>query len=114
MRKVIAVAVALLIVLSLPRLLDAIIESGRQLFGSVTWWMFWRDGYQAPAALDDDGNGWLEGNELAGIAIWRDLNGNGVCDPSEIISLRTPEFFASPSAPSGTRAASLSMPRGFN
>jgi hypothetical protein len=64
------------------------IESGRQLFGSVSWWMFWRDGYQAMAALDDDGNGWLEGDELAGIAIWRDINGNGVCDPGEMISLR--------------------------
>jgi len=64
------------------------IESGRQLFGSVTWWLFWRDGYAALAALDDDGNGWLEGKELAGIAIWRDLNGNGVCDPGEVISLR--------------------------
>jgi len=64
------------------------IESGRQLFGSVTWWMFWRDGYQALAALDDDGDGWLEGKELQGIAIWRDANGNGVCDPGEVISLR--------------------------
>jgi hypothetical protein len=63
------------------------IDSGRQLFGSVTWWMFWRDGYQALAALDDDGNGWLEGNELAGIAVWRDVNGNGVCDAGEVISL---------------------------
>jgi hypothetical protein len=64
------------------------IESGRQLFGSVTWWLFWRDGYAALAALDNDGNGWLEGDELAGIAIWRDSNGNGVCDPGEVISLR--------------------------
>ncbi len=64
------------------------IASGRQLFGSVTWWMFWRDGYAALAALDDDGNGWLEGDELTGIAIWRDVNGNGVCDPGEVISLR--------------------------
>jgi hypothetical protein len=64
------------------------IESGRQLFGSVTWWMFWRDGYHALAALDDDGNGWLEGNELQGIAIWRDANGNGVCDPGEVIALQ--------------------------
>jgi hypothetical protein len=64
------------------------IASGRQLFGSVTWWMFWRDGYQALAALDDDGNGWLEGKELQGIAIWRDTNGNGICDPGEVISLR--------------------------
>ena len=50
--------------------------------------MFWRDGYAALAALDDDGNGWLEGDELAGIAIWRDINGNGVCDPGEAISLQ--------------------------
>ena len=50
--------------------------------------MFWRDGYAALAALDDDGNGWLEGDELTGIAIWRDVNGNGVCDPGEVISLR--------------------------
>jgi len=64
------------------------IESGRQLGGSVTWWMFWRDGYAALAALDDDGNGWLEGDELAGMAIWRDINGNGVCDPGEVISLQ--------------------------
>jgi hypothetical protein len=64
------------------------IESGRQLFGSVTWWLFWRDGYAALAALDNDGNGWLEGDELAGIAIWRDVNGDGVCDPGEVISLR--------------------------
>jgi hypothetical protein len=64
------------------------IDSGRQLFGSVTWWMFWRDGYAALAALDDDGNGWLEGDELAGIAIWRDINENGVCDPGEVIPLR--------------------------
>ncbi|HTQ86475.1 MAG TPA: hypothetical protein VMI93_09705 [Candidatus Solibacter sp.] len=64
------------------------IVSGRQLFGNATWWMFWRDGYQALAALDDDGNGWLEGSELAGIAVWRDLNGNGICDPGEVISLR--------------------------
>jgi hypothetical protein len=64
------------------------IESGRQLFGSVTWWMFWRDGYAALAALDDNGNGWLEGDELAGIAIWRDVNGDGVCDSGEVIPLR--------------------------
>ena len=30
------------------------VTSGRQLFGSVTWWMFWNDAYQALAALDDD------------------------------------------------------------
>jgi hypothetical protein len=43
------------------------IESGLQLFGSVTWWMFWKDGYQPLAALDDNGDGWLSGEELQGI-----------------------------------------------
>jgi hypothetical protein len=60
------------------------ITSGRQLFGSVTWWMFWRDGYEALRALDDDGDGWLRGKELAGIAVWRDRNGNGVSEKGEV------------------------------
>jgi hypothetical protein len=61
------------------------IVSGRQLFGSRTWQMFWRNGYEALAALDDDGNGWLEGRELAGIAVWFDRNGNGRSDTGEVI-----------------------------
>ena len=60
------------------------ITSGRQLFGSVTWWVFWRNGYEALAALDNDANGKLTGSELEGIAIWRDANGNGVCEPGEV------------------------------
>lgn len=64
------------------------ITSGRQLLGSVTWWMFWRNGYEALAALDDDGNGWLEGQELKGIAIWHDRNGNGVSETGEVLPLK--------------------------
>ncbi len=60
------------------------ITSGRQLFGSVTWWMFWRDGYEALRALDDDGDGWLRSKELAGIAVWCDRNGNGVSEKGEV------------------------------
>lgn len=63
------------------------IVSGRQLFGSATWSMFWRDGYAALAALDDDGDGWLAGRELAGLAVWCDANGNGVSDEGEVGSL---------------------------
>jgi hypothetical protein len=63
------------------------IDSGLQLFGSVTWWMFWRDGYQALAALDDNRDGWLSGAELDGIAVWIDRNQNGHSDPGEVISL---------------------------
>ncbi|MDW8029008.1 MAG: hypothetical protein RMK94_11520 [Armatimonadota bacterium] len=63
------------------------INSGLQLFGSVTWWMFWRDGYEALAALDDDGNGWLEGKELDGIFVWHDKNSNGVSEQGEVLSI---------------------------
>lgn len=60
------------------------IHSGLQLFGSVSFWVFWRDGYQALAALDDDGDGELSGDELTGLALWRDLDGDGVSDPDEV------------------------------
>lgn len=64
------------------------IASGRQLFGSVTWAMFWRDGYEPLAALDDDRDGWLSGRELAGLAVWRDRNGNGISDRGEVSPLQ--------------------------
>lgn len=63
------------------------ITSGKQLFGSVTWWMFWRDGYAAMAALDDNHDGWLAGHELAGLALWFDRNQDGVSGPGEVIPL---------------------------
>ncbi len=61
------------------------ITSGRQLFGSVTWWIFWGDGYEPLALLDDDGDGWVAGRELAGLAVWRDRDGDGRSDPGEVI-----------------------------
>lgn len=64
------------------------ITSGRQLFGNATWWMFFRDGYEALGALDDDNNGWLESKETKGLAIWRDVNSNGVSDKGEVLPLR--------------------------
>ncbi len=60
------------------------IRSGRQLIGSVTWWLFWENGYTVLRALDDDRNGWLEGVELDGLAAWQDSNGNGVSDDGEV------------------------------
>jgi hypothetical protein len=63
------------------------IESGLQLFGTATWWMFWRDGFQALSALDDNHDGWLSGAELTGVAVWTDRNQNGRSDPGEVISL---------------------------
>ncbi len=63
------------------------IESGLQLFGNVTFWMFWGTGYDALRALDDDGDGLLRGPELAGLAVWRDADGDGVSRKDELLSL---------------------------
>ena len=60
------------------------VNSGRQLFGAVTFSMFWDNGYQALATLDNNGDGQLSGDELRGLALWRDLNRNGMAEPDEI------------------------------
>jgi len=60
------------------------ITSGLQMFGNVTFWIFWKDGYDALSSLDDNGDGILSGDELHGLALWQDQNGNGICDPGEL------------------------------
>ena len=60
------------------------IVSGQQLFGSVTWWISWENGYQPLAMLDNDGDGWLAGKEMNGLAVWVDVNANGISDPGEV------------------------------
>lgn len=63
---------------------EGTITSGTRMFGNVSFWLFWDDGYRALAALDDDRNGRLEGAELAGLALWRDADSDGVSDPGEV------------------------------
>jgi hypothetical protein len=63
------------------------IASGRQLFGTGTWWMLFEDGYAALDALDDTRDGTLAGGELDGLAAWFDRNGNGVSDAGEVVAL---------------------------
>lgn len=86
-----------------------VVKSGLQLFGTATWWMFWRDGYAALAALDDNRDGWLSGAELSGIAVWIDGNQNGRSDPGEVISLQSAGInrvrVAAPQAPCGIEFA---------
>ncbi|HEX4999122.1 MAG TPA: tetratricopeptide repeat protein [Terriglobia bacterium] len=60
------------------------VDSALRLFGNVTFWMFWDNGYQALATLDDDHNGVLSGAELNDLAVWRDTNTNGVADAGEV------------------------------
>jgi hypothetical protein len=66
---------------------DGQVTSGLQLFGSVTFWLFWNDGYEALATLDDNADGQLSGAELQHLALWRDANGNGISEPGELTSL---------------------------
>jgi hypothetical protein len=49
--------------------------------------MFWKNGYEPLAALDNNGDGWLTGTELNGIAVWQDRNGNGRSDKGEVIPM---------------------------
>lgn len=63
------------------------IESGCSLFGNATWWMFFRNGYEALSTLDSDGNGWLEKRELEGIRIWIDGDQDGRSRPCEVVDL---------------------------
>jgi len=60
------------------------ITSALQLFGSVTFWMFWDNGFDALASLDNNGDGQLRGAELTSLAIWQDKNANGRSDAGEV------------------------------
>jgi hypothetical protein len=68
----------------LPRDGSRRVDSGLQLFGGCTWWVFWSDGYAPLAALDDDGDGALRGRELANLGVWRDEDSDGQSDPGEV------------------------------
>ncbi|MFO0804154.1 MAG: hypothetical protein U0791_13655, partial [Gemmataceae bacterium] len=63
------------------------IDSALQMFGGVTFWLFWETGYDAMAALDDNRDGILSGQELDGLALWHDTNTNGLCEPGEVKSV---------------------------
>jgi hypothetical protein len=60
------------------------ITSALQMFGNVTFWIFWHDGYDALGSLDADGDSVLRGAELHGLALWHDRNGNGVSEAGEV------------------------------
>lgn len=89
------------------------ITSGKQLFGSVTWWIFWKNGYEPLAALDDNHDGYLSGKELAGIGIWQDKNGNGRSDSGEVISLRKRGVVRVSVRPIGLQEGVLWHPQGI-
>jgi hypothetical protein len=89
------------------------IGSGRQLFGSVTWWMFFPDGYRALDALDDDRNGELSGDELSGLALWFDRNSDGISDPGEVRPIEETAIEAISTRPLSREGDALLNPYGL-
>ena len=51
------------------------ITSGLQLFGSVTFWLFWENGYDALRSLDDNGDGAIAGADRHRLGAQRDQVG---------------------------------------
>jgi hypothetical protein len=60
------------------------VNSALELFGNVTFWLFWDNGYQALRTLDDNFDGSVQGSELDGLALWRDANRNGLAELGEV------------------------------
>lgn len=83
------------------------IDSGRRLFGNATWWMLWSNAYEAMAALDDDGDGWLRGSELKGLGVWTDRNQNGRSEPGEVVAIGRTEIVALRTKSTGSIGLSL-------
>ncbi len=77
------------------------ITSGRQMFGSATWWMFFKNGYRALDILDDTRDGWLAAGELEGLSVWFDRNADGVSDPGEVLPVAALGITAIATRPNG-------------
>lgn len=61
------------------------VRSGVDLVGARSWSASWSDGFEALRALDHNHDGELTGEELGGLALWRDLNGDGLSEPDEVM-----------------------------
>lgn len=58
--------------------------TGADLFGNVTWFGNWNDGYEPLALLDANKDGHLSGGELDGLSIWLDANTDAIVQPGEM------------------------------
>ncbi|MBL8551728.1 MAG: hypothetical protein JNJ73_17200 [Hyphomonadaceae bacterium] len=88
------------------------VRSGFDLIGARTWAVFWRDGFEALASLDDDRSGEVAGEELGGLALWRDANRNGISDPGEVRPLRAHGIVALSTRGASVRPDLISAPGG--
>jgi len=64
---------------------DGRVESALQLFGTAGGYV---DGYEKLSIVcDKDNNGWVEGEELKGLMLWKDANNNAICESGELMTL---------------------------
>lgn len=89
------------------------LENARSMFGSASGWFFFPDGYRVLAALDDDGDGWLRGAELAGIAVWFDRDSDGLSDLGEVIPIEALAIVGLATHATGQDGRSLVNPLGL-
>lgn len=80
---------------------DGRIASGRELFGSVTWWLFFSNGYRALDVLDDNRDGFLTAGELKGICVWFDRDGDGQSGAGEVVPVESLGVAAIATRPTG-------------
>jgi len=71
---------------------NGFIDGGQELFGDATQLAdgsLAQDGFQALAALDQDGDGWVSAADagFGQLSVWRDANQDGVADAGEVLSL---------------------------
>jgi hypothetical protein len=90
------------------------INSGRQMFGSVSWWLFFSDGYHALDALDDNRDRRLSGSELDGISVWFDRNSNGRSEPGEVVPVQDVQVAAIAVKSAGYESNSPMNPAGIS
>jgi len=65
---------------------DGSVTDANNLFGTAGGY---RDGYEKMSIiLDKDKNGWVEGEELEGLYIWKDKNSDAVCDKGELTNIK--------------------------
>ena len=92
---------------------SGVIDSGQQMFGSYTWQIFWRDGYEAMSVLDADDNGILEEAELDRLSVWFDRDGNGVSSPGEVVPVNLLEIAGLRTQATSKGANHVSNPNGL-
>jgi len=86
---------------------------GDNIIETVTWWIFFENGYNALEALDDNRDGQLAGAELKGIEVWVDKNSNAISEPQEVTPIENLPILSIATTPTATDGISPTNPKGL-